>query len=70
VPSEKLMDTAFEMAKKIAQNSPLSIRLIKESLDMARTRNPEEMMDFEVEACLQTVFAPEREKAIENFESR
>ena len=70
VPSERLMDTAFEMAKKIAQNSPLSIRLIKESLDMARTHNPEEMMDFEVEACLQTVFAPEREKAIENFESR
>lgn len=70
VPSERLMDTAFEMAKKIAQNSPLSIRLIKESLDMARTRNPEEMMDFEVEACLQTVFAPEREGALRNFESR
>jgi enoyl-CoA hydratase len=70
VPSERLMDTAFEMAEKIAQNSPLSIRLIKESLDMARTRSPEEMMDFEVEACLQAVFAPERGKAIKNFESR
>lgn len=70
VPLERLMDTAFEMAEKIAQNSPLSIRLIKESLDMARTRSPEEMMDFEVDACLQTVFAPEREGAVKNFESR
>ncbi len=70
VPPERLMDTTFEMAEKIAQNSTLSIRLIKESLDMARTRNPEEMMDYEVEACLQTVFAPEREEALRDFESR
>jgi len=70
VPSGRLMDTAFEMADKIAQNSPLSIRLIKEGLDIARTGNPEEMMDFEVEACVQTVFAPERGKALERFESR
>lgn len=70
VPPERLMDATFEMAEKIAENSPLSIRLIKESLDMARTRSPEEMMDFEVEACLQTVFAPEREGAVKNFESR
>jgi len=70
VPPERLMDTAFEMAEKIAQNSPLSIRFIKENLDMARTRSPKEMMDFEVEACLQTVFASERKGALKNFESR
>jgi len=70
VPSDRLMDTAFEIAGTIAQNSLLSIRLIKESLDMARTRSPEEMMDFEVEACLQTVFTSERDKIIKDFESR
>lgn len=70
VPSEKLMDMTLDMAGKIAQNSALSIRLIKEGLDMAGTRSPEEMMDFEVEACLQTVFAPEREGAIGKFETR
>lgn len=70
VPPERLMDTTFEMAEKIAQNSTLSIRLIKESLDMARTRSPEEMMDYEVEACLQAVFASERKGALRNFESR
>lgn len=70
VPSERLVNTAFEMAEKIAQNSALSVRLIKESLDVARTRSPEEMMDYEVEACLQTVFAPERKGALEEFESR
>lgn len=70
MPSERLMDTAFDMAGSIAQNSPLSIRLIKKSLDMARTRSPEEMIGYEVEACLQTVFAPEREEAIKSFETR
>ena len=70
VPIEKLMDAALEMAGKIAQNSLFSIRLIKENLDMARTRSPEEMLDFEVDACLQTVFAPEREGALRSFENR
>lgn len=70
VPFEKLMDTAFELAGKIAQNSALSVRLIKESLDVARMRSPEEVMDHEVEACLRTVFAPERESALKNFEGR
>ena len=70
VPPERLMDTAFEMARAIAQNPLLSIRLIKQNLDIARTHGLERVMDFEVEACLRTVFAPEREKAIENFEGR
>lgn len=70
VPPERLMDTTFEIAEKIVQNSTLSIRLIKESLDVARTHSPEEVMDYEVEACLQTVFAPERKGALEEFESR
>jgi len=70
VPSEKLMEKVFEMAGTIAQNSSYSVRLIKESLDMARTNNPEEMMDVEVEACLKTVFHSDRRKAIKDFESR
>lgn len=70
VPSERLMDITFEIAEKIAHNSALSVRLIKESLDVARTHSPEEVMDYEVESCLQTVFAPERKAALKNFESR
>ncbi|MFC1951792.1 enoyl-CoA hydratase/isomerase family protein [Chloroflexota bacterium] len=70
VPSERLTDTAFEIARAIARNSLLSIRLTKQNLDIARSHDLERLMDFEVAACLQTVFAPEREKAIENFESR
>ncbi|HEY95914.1 MAG TPA: enoyl-CoA hydratase/isomerase family protein [Dehalococcoidia bacterium] len=70
VPADKLMATTFEMAEKIVQNSNLSIRLIKNSLDIARKCSPEEMMDYEVEACLQTVFAPQRREALQRFEDR
>lgn len=70
VPLERLMDTTLELAEKIAQNSPLSIRLIKDNLDRARTRTPEEMMDLEIESCLQAVFAPERKGAIDRFVGR
>jgi len=70
VPADRLMDVTMEMAERIARNSELSIRLIKNSLDMARTRSPEEMMGHEVEACLQTVFAPQRQGALESFENR
>jgi enoyl-CoA hydratase len=70
VPPDKLLDAALEMAEKISYNSSHSIRLIKNTLELARTRSPEEMMDYEVEACLETVFAPERKGALENFENR
>jgi enoyl-CoA hydratase len=70
IPADRLMITTFEIAEKIAKNSDLSITLIKNCLDMARTRSPEEMMDYEVEACLQTVFAPQRKEALRRFENR
>ncbi len=70
IPADKLMITTFEIAEKIVGNSGLSITLIKNCLDMARTRSPEEMMDFEVEACLQAVFTPQRKEALRRFENR
>lgn len=70
IPADKLMITTFEIAEKIVGNSGLSITLIKNCLDMARTRSPEEMMDFEVKACLQAVFTPQRKEALRRFENR
>ncbi len=70
VPLEKLMDTALELAGKIAQNSSLSVSVIKNALERAATHSLEETMAFEVDACLEAVFSAERKAALENFTSK
>ncbi len=69
-PSEKLLDTALEVAGKIIRNSALSVSLIKKNLSIARDHSLEEVMDNEIEACLQAVFTPERKRALKNLENR
>jgi len=70
VPDDKLMDEAMEMANKIVQNSSFSIYLIKKGLNMAREMSLEALMDYEIEACLATVFTAEREEKLEEFAQR
>ncbi|MBW1972324.1 MAG: enoyl-CoA hydratase/isomerase family protein [Spirochaetes bacterium] len=70
VPDDRLMDEAKEMANKIAQNSAFSINLIKKGLNMAQEVSLEALMDYEIEACLATVSAPEREEKLEEFAER
>ncbi len=70
VDDERLMDEALAMAEKIAANSAFSIKLIKRGIDMSPEVSLEALMDYEVEACLATVSAPEREEALQDFESR
>jgi enoyl-CoA hydratase len=70
VPDDKLMEKAFELAAKIIPNSGFSIRLIKKGIDMAPEVSLEALMDYEVEACLATVSAPERQEALEDFAGR
>ncbi len=71
VPQEKLMETAIEMAEKIRENSPFSIRVIKKGLNLAKDGiSLEALMAYEVEACLATVFTKEREKRLQDFEDR
>jgi enoyl-CoA hydratase len=69
-PDDKLMDAAFELAAKIAPNSAFSIKLIKKGIDMAPEVSLEALMDYEVEACLATVSAPERVGALDDFSKR
>jgi enoyl-CoA hydratase len=71
VPQERLMAEARAMAKKIAENSSFSIKMIKKGLHMARGESSlEALMDFEIEACLACVSSKERETALTNFEAR
>jgi len=71
VPLDKLMETAREMAAKIAENSPFSIKMIKQGLNMARGEvSLEALMDYEVEACLACVFTKERQDSLQKFEER
>lgn len=70
VPDEQLMAETMAMAQKIAENSIFSINLIKKGLTMAGEVSLEALMDYEVEACLATVSAPERLTKLEEFQDR
>ena len=70
VPDKQLMADTLTMAQKIAENSTFSINLIKKGLTMAGEVSLEALMDYEVEACLATVSAPERLTKLEEFQDR
>ena len=71
VPADRLIEEATEMARKIAQNSSFSIKMIKKGLNMARGEvSLEALMDFEIEACLACVFTKERQDSLKEFEGR
>lgn len=71
VPLDQLMETAREMAAKIAENSSFSIKMIKRGLHMARGEaSLDALMDYEIEACLACVFTKEREESLKEFEER
>ena len=70
VPDAQLMAETLTMAQKIAENSIFSINLIKKGLTMAGEVSLEALMDYEVEACLATVSAPERLTKLEEFQDR
>lgn len=71
VPAEMLMETAMEMARKIAANAAVSLNMIKKGLLMARGEaSLEAIMTFEVEGCLACVASADRKDALERFEKR
>jgi len=71
VPLDQLMKTTKEMAQKIAQSSPFSIKLIKKGLSLAQVETSlEALMDYEVEACLACVSTKERQEKLAAFEGR
>ena len=70
VAADQLMPETLAMAQKITANSAFSIALIKKGLNMAGEVSLEALMDYEIEACLATVSAPERQDKLEQFADR
>lgn len=71
VPLNRLIPEAKEMAKKIAQNSAFSLKMIKTGLNIARGEvSLEALMDYEIEACLACVSTKERRDSLKDFEER
>jgi len=71
VPLDQLIEKTKEMARKIAENSAFSIKMIKKGLNMARGEvSLEALMDYEIEACLACVFTKERQESLKEFEGR
>jgi len=70
VKADSLMDEAISMAEKIKSNSLLSIKLIKRLLNVARETSITSIMQYEIEACLNTVFSEERSQRIKAFKER
>lgn len=71
VPIDQLMETAIDMAVKISKNSPFSIKMIKQGLNMACGETSlEALMNYEVEACLACVSTKERQESLLDFEQR
>jgi len=71
VPLAQLMEETREMARKIAENSAFSIKIIKKGLNMARGEvSLDALMDYEIEACLACVSTKERQDSLKEFEER
>ena len=71
VPFDQLMDKTKEMARKIAENSSFSLKIIKKGLNMARGEvSLEALMDYEIESCLACVSTKERQDSLKEFEER
>lgn len=71
VPLASLATEVGEMAAKIADNSAISLKMIKKGLQMARGEvSLEALMDFEIEVCLTCVSTKERQASLDEFEGR
>jgi enoyl-CoA hydratase len=71
VNPDKLLDTAIDLARRIAANDMFSLKMIKKGLRLAQSEvSLEALMDFETEACLACVSTQSRREALTRFEKR
>ncbi|MGD8989880.1 MAG: enoyl-CoA hydratase/isomerase family protein [Desulfobacterales bacterium] len=71
VPLKRLESAAREMAEKIVANSAISIKMIKKGLQMAQSGiSLDDLMDFEIEACLTCISSKERQESLKTFAER
>ena len=71
LPAVSLMDRTWELAQQIANNSALSIRLMKRGMALAAEgASLDQLMEYEVDACLQAVGTEERREKLKQFHAR
>lgn len=71
VDADELMDSAMDMARRIACNDLFSLKMIKKGLRLAQSEvSLDALMDFETEACLACVSTQSRREALVRFEKR
>ena len=71
VPLDKLMETAMEMAEKIAEKSDFSIKMIKKGLLIASAGvSLEGLMDYEIEASLACASVKQRRAELKDLAER
>jgi enoyl-CoA hydratase len=74
VPSDQLMDETMKMAKKIAERSPLAIKLSRIAIDQGMSASFEEILEIETNHCMLCVAAGSQEpyikKKLESIEKK
>jgi len=70
VPDDKLMEEAAAVARRIAENAPVSVRQAKKAIDKATELDRSSGYAFELEAYYRTVVTEDRQEGINAFNEK
>jgi enoyl-CoA hydratase/carnithine racemase len=69
-PDDRLMSEVMAVARRIAENAPLSLRQVKKSLDKATELDRTTGYAFEIEAYNRTIVTEDRQEGINAFNEK
>jgi enoyl-CoA hydratase/carnithine racemase len=67
VPSEILLNKGLELARTLAANAPISMRLVKQVLNQSYDLNLESVMQLETEATLECLASEDLQEGVQSF---
>jgi len=67
VPSEILLNKGFELARMLAANAPISMRLVKQVLNQSYDLDLESVMQLETEATLECLASEDLQEGVQSF---
>jgi len=67
VPSEILLNKGLELARALAANAPISMRLVKQVLNQSYDLNLESVMQLETEATLECLASEDLKEGVQSF---
>jgi len=67
VPSEILLNKGLELARALAANAPISMRLVKQVLNQSYDLNLESVMALETEATLECLASEDLQEGVQSF---